>query len=62
MKTVLASFAFVVAAPAAQAEPHACAADAIAKADQLLRFHGEVQSGQPAAVDQNVKVCRRSRR
>ena len=21
-----------------------------------LRFHGEVQSGQPAAVDQNVKV------
>jgi len=56
MKTVLASFAFVVAATAAQAEPHACAADAIAKADQLLRFHGEVQSGQPAAVDQNVKV------
>jgi hypothetical protein len=56
MKTVLASFAFVVAATAGQAEPHACAADAIAKADQILRFHGEVQSGQPATVDQNVKV------
>ena len=57
MKVMIALLLFVVtAAAAAQAEPHACAADAIAKADQLLRFHGEVQSGQPAAVDQNVKV------
>ena len=57
MKGMIALLLFVVtAAAAAQTEPHACAADAIAKADQLLRFHGEVQSGQPAAVDQNVKV------
>jgi hypothetical protein len=56
MKVMIALLLFVVtAAAAAQAEPHACAADAIA-ADQLLRFHGEVQSCQPAAVDQNVKV------
>ena len=56
MKVMIVLLLFVVGATAAQAEPHACAADAIAKADQLLRFHGEVQSGQPAAVDQNVKV------
>ncbi len=47
----------LLAAPSvAQAQSHACTADAIAKAKDLLRFHGEVQSGQPAAVDQNVKV------
>jgi hypothetical protein len=40
----------------AQAQSHPCAADAIAKADQLLRFHGEVQAGKPAAVEQHVKV------
>jgi len=40
----------------AQAQSHPCAADAIAKADQFLRFHGEVQAGKPAAVEQHVKV------
>ena len=40
----------------AQAQSHACAADAIAKAKDLLRFHGEVQAGQPAEVEQDVKL------
>jgi hypothetical protein len=56
MKVIIALLLFVATTAAASAEPHACAAAAIAKADQLLRFHGEVQAGQPAAVDQNVKV------
>ena len=56
MKLITAFLLCIATVAAARAEPHACAADAIAKADQLLRFHGEVQSGQPASVDQNVKV------
>ena len=40
----------------AQAQSHACAADAIAKAKDLLRFHGEVQAGQPVEVEQDVKL------
>src|SRR5215831_2096581 len=56
MKLIAAFLLCVATVAAARAEPHACAVDAIAKVDQLLRFHGEVQSGQPASVDQNVKV------
>jgi hypothetical protein len=56
MKVIFALFLLIGSAAAALAQPHACAADAIAKAEQLLRFHGEVQAGQPAAVDQTVKV------
>ena len=56
MKLITAFLLCIATVAAVRAEPHACAADAIAKADQLLRFHGEVQSGQPASVDQNVKV------
>jgi hypothetical protein len=56
MKAIIALLLFIATTAAARAQPHACAADAIAKADQLLRFHGEIQAGQPAAVDENVKV------
>jgi hypothetical protein len=56
MKVVFALFLLISSAAAALAQPHACAGDAIAKAEQLLRFHGEVQAGQPAAVEQSVKV------
>jgi hypothetical protein len=56
MRFTIIAFVLLAAQSAAQAQPHACAADAIAKADQLLRFHGEVQAGQPAAVDNDVKV------
>jgi hypothetical protein len=41
---------------AAQAQTHSCAADAIAKAALLLRFHGAVETGAPVDVEQNVKV------
>jgi hypothetical protein len=56
MKAVFAFCLLIGSVARALAQPHACAADATAKADQLLRFHGEVQAGQPAAVDQTVKV------
>jgi len=56
MKVVFAIGLLIGSVATALAQPHACAADAIAKADQLLRFHGEVQAGQPAAVEEAVKV------
>jgi hypothetical protein len=56
IKVFFALCLLIGSAATALAQPHACAADAIAKAEQLLRFHGEVQAGQPAAVDQTVKV------
>jgi len=56
MKVVFAFCLLIGSVAMALAQPHACAGDAIAKADQLLRFHGEVQAGPPAAVEQTVKV------
>jgi hypothetical protein len=56
MKVVFAFVLLVGSATAALAQPHACAADAVAKADQLLRFHGEIPPDQPYAVDKEVKV------
>lgn len=56
MKAVFAFLLLAGSATMAQAQPHACAADAIAKADQLLRFHGEIPPDQPHAVDKDVKV------
>jgi len=56
MKAVFAFLLLTGSATMAQAQPHACAADAIAKADQLLRFHGEIPPDQPHAVDKDVKV------
>ena len=56
MKAVFAFLLLTGSATMAQAQPHGCAADAIAKADQLLRFHGEIPPDQPHAVDKDVKV------
>jgi hypothetical protein len=56
VKAVFAFLLLIGSATMAQAQPHACAADAIAKADQLLRFHGEIPPDQPHAVDKDVKV------
>ena len=56
MRLAIVVCVLLAAVAAAQAQPHACAADAIAKADQLLRFHGEIPPDQPHAVDKDVKV------
>jgi 5-methylthioribose kinase len=56
MRHLIALFLVVAGAATAQAAPHACASDAIAKAEQLLRLHGEAQTGQPVAVEQEVKI------
>ena len=56
MKGAIALLLLTAGAATAQAAPHACAADAIAKAEQLLRLHGEVQAGQPVAIEEQVKV------
>jgi len=42
----------------AQAEPkaHACASDALKKAEPLLRLHGEPEADQPVGVERTVKV------
>jgi hypothetical protein len=55
-RLAIAAVSLVIAAATAQAQTHACAADAIAKAALLLRFHGSVEAGQPVDVEQNVKV------
>jgi hypothetical protein len=52
----VAIVALLVAPARAQAQSHACSADAIAKAALLLRFHGNVEAGEPVDVEQNVKV------
>ena len=53
----LAIAVFVLAAATgATAQTHSCAADAVAKAALLLRFHGNVEAGEPVDVEQNVKV------
>ena len=52
----IAIVVLLVATAAARAQSHACAADAIAKAALLLRFHGAVETGAPVDVEQNVKV------
>lgn len=52
----VAVVALYVVTAAAQAQSHACSADAIAKAALLLRFHGNVEAGEPVDVEQNVKV------
>jgi hypothetical protein len=56
MKGTIALFLFMAGATSAQAAPHACASDAIAKAEQLLRFHGEAQTAQPVGVETEVKI------
>ena len=56
MKSAIAGFLFTISAATAQAAPHACASDAIAKAEQLLRLHGEAQTDQPVAVEEGVKI------
>jgi hypothetical protein len=52
----MAAVALLVAAATARAQTHACAADALAKATLLLRFHAGAEAGLPADVEQNVKV------
>ena len=55
MKLTIAALLLIVATATAQAQTHPCAADAIAKATLLLRFHyGEPD--QPVDVDNSVKV------
>jgi hypothetical protein len=57
MRSAIAAFLLVVIATAtARAQGHACSADAIAKAALLLRFHANVEAGEPVDVEQNVKV------
>ena len=57
-RLAIAAFSLLIATATAQAETetHACSADAIAKAALLLRFHGNVEAGQPVDVESNVKV------
>jgi hypothetical protein len=47
---------FLAVATATQADVHSCSADAIAKAEQLLRFHAGAEAGQPIDVEQKVKA------
>jgi hypothetical protein len=55
MKLAIAALLLIVAAAAARAQSHPCAADAIARATPLLRFHyGE--PNEPLDVDSNVKL------
>ena len=55
IKLAIATLVLIVTAAAAQAQTHPCAADGIAKATPLLRFHyGE--PNEPADVETNVKV------
>jgi len=56
MGFTIIAFVLLATLSPSHAQPHACAADAISESDQLLRLHGEVQAGQPAAVDNDVKV------
>jgi hypothetical protein len=55
-RLAIAAFVLLAAAAAATAQTHSCAADAVAKAASLLRFHGSVEAGEPVDVEQNVKV------
>jgi hypothetical protein len=57
MSIVRLAIALVLAAATpARAEPHACSADAIVKAESLLRFHVGTEAAQPVDVEQSVKV------
>ena len=55
MKLTIAALLLIVATATAQAQTHPCAADAIAKATLLLRFHYD-EPNQPVDVDTSVKV------
>ena len=51
MSIVRLAIALVLAAATpARAEPHACSADAIVKAESLLRFHVGTEAAQPVDV------------
>jgi len=55
MKLAIATPLLIVTAAAAHAQTHPCAADALAKAPLLLRFHyGE--PNQPVDIEDNVKA------
>jgi hypothetical protein len=56
MKIVIAFLALAAATTAAQAQSHSCTADAVAKAKELLRFHGGVEANQPIEVETQVKT------
>jgi hypothetical protein len=58
MKSTLAILMMLVGVTAVQAQtaPHACSADALAKAAALLRFHAGAEAGLPVGVEQTVKV------
>jgi hypothetical protein len=55
-KLALATLLLIVTAAAAQAQTPPCAADALAKAPLLLRFHYNDEPSQPVDVEKNVKV------
>ena len=55
-KVMIAAFLLIAAATAAHAQPDPCSADAIEKATQLLRFHGNVEASEPVDVEKDVKV------
>jgi hypothetical protein len=52
----VATLLLMLGVVAAQAQAHSCSADAVEKATLLLRFHGGVAAGDPAAVEKDVKV------
>jgi hypothetical protein len=56
MRIAIAALALVAALSAAHAENHPCSADAVAKATQLLRLHGDLQANDPVDVEKTVKV------
>jgi hypothetical protein len=55
-KLAIATLLLIVTAAAAYAQTPPCAADALAKAPLLLRFHYDDEPGQPIDVEQDVKV------
>jgi outer membrane lipoprotein-sorting protein len=56
MRVAIAILVLLAAMSAAQAQSHTCVTNAIAKAKDLLRFHGNVEANQPAEVETQVKV------
>ena len=56
MRLAMATLLLIVAPAAVRAQTHACSADAVAKATQLLRFHGNVETTEPVDVGKQVKV------
>jgi hypothetical protein len=56
VRFAMTALVLLATAAVTQAQTHACATDAVAKAALLLRFHGGVEASEPVDVEQNAKV------